>query len=287
MNSYQKRKSKKTQYNQFASSDKAASNLEETLKESAFSNISQGQLKALGSKRTVNDENKEEKLSFEEMNYSLGSPFKKKKEMENTPENMIDPSQNLKGSATTLNSSQSDLSNYSLECYESLKDPDYILPTNIQEYPEEDLTQPIDSTTLNYLIEKERKLAPDPYYFAKFYPEVTCMMRTILLDWVMEVSMEFRLKRETYHLSLSYVDRFLSRVSKIEKKELQLLGVCALWVASKMEEVCPPKLIDFAKATDNCYTVSEIKKMELNLYSVNFFFLNLCRCLIGLWQHQL
>jgi len=34
-------------------------------------------------------------------------------------------------------------------------------------------------------------------------------MRTILLDWMMEVCAEFGLKRETFNLSLNYTDRYL------------------------------------------------------------------------------
>lgn len=34
-------------------------------------------------------------------------------------------------------------------------------------------------------------------------------MRAILIDWMMEVSSEFTLKRETFHLSVRYVDFYL------------------------------------------------------------------------------
>ena len=37
------------------------------------------------------------------------------------------------------------------------------------------------------------------------------MMRAILLDWMMEVSSEFLMKRETYHLAVMYVDKYLSK----------------------------------------------------------------------------
>lgn len=45
-------------------------------------------------------------------------------------------------------------------------------------------------------------------------------MRAILIDWMMEVSMEFTLKRETFHYALNYVDRYLSTEANIEKWEL-------------------------------------------------------------------
>ena len=46
------------------------------------------------------------------------------------------------------------------------------------------------------------------------------MMRSMLFDWMMVVNMEFCLKRETYYLSIYYVDRFLSLKPGVRKQEL-------------------------------------------------------------------
>jgi cyclin E len=75
---------------------------------------------------------------------------------------------------------------------------------------------------------------------------ITPTMRAILLDWMMEVSSEFTLKRETYHLAVSYVDRFLERHKNVQKNEFQLVGLACLFLASKIEEIYPPKIADFA-----------------------------------------
>jgi len=116
--------------------------------------------------------------------------------------------------------------------------------------------------TLNYLVCREQAYSPDPYYMEKYQPDLTWTMRLILIDWIMEVCMEFQLKRETFHYSVNFIDRFLSLVPRVGKSELQLVGVTALYVAAKMEEVYVPKIQDFAKATDNGYTIDQIKKME-------------------------
>jgi hypothetical protein len=115
---------------------------------------------------------------------------------------------------------------------------------------------------LNYLISWEGVYSPDPDYFERWQPDITNMMRAILLDWMMEVWNEFTLKRETFHYSLNYVDRFLSAHANIKKEELQLIGVTALFLAAKMEEVYSPRVADFAKSTDNGYNVEQIVKME-------------------------
>lgn len=94
-----------------------------------------------------------------------------------------------------------------------------------------------DSNTISFLIAAESEYAPDPHYFEKKQKHVTKSMRTILMDWMMEVSNEFTLKRETFHYSINYVDRYLSAASDVEKWELQLIGVTAMHMASKVEVI--------------------------------------------------
>jgi hypothetical protein len=82
------------------------------------------------------------------------------------------------------------------------------------------------------------------------------------MDWMMEVASEFTLKRETYHLSISYVDRFLEAQNNVGKAEFQLVGLSCLYIASKVEEIYPPKILDFAKSADNGYSHDQIMVME-------------------------
>ena len=43
---------------------------------------------------------------------------------------------------------------------------------------------------------------------------------------------------------------------------MQLVGVAALLIATKYEEIYPPTVKDFIYLTDNTYTKSQILKME-------------------------
>lgn len=104
--------------------------------------------------------------------------------------------------------------------------------------------------------------SPDPNYFENSQPDVSNVMRAILLDWMMEVCNEFTLKRETFYYSLNYVDRFLSVHKNVKKEELQLVGVSSMFIAAKMEEVYSPRVSDFAKSTDNGYCAEQIVRME-------------------------
>ena len=61
--------------------------------------------------------------------------------------------------------------------------------------------------------------------------DINYSMRTILVDWLVEVSEEYNLDTETLYLSVSYIDRFLSHMSVVRSK-LQLVGTAAMYIAS-------------------------------------------------------
>ncbi|KAM7166748.1 G2/mitotic-specific cyclin-B1 [Macrochelys suwanniensis] len=110
-----------------------------------------------------------------------------------------------------------------------------------------------------YLRELEKQQAVRPKYLAG--QEVTGNMRAILIDWLVQVQMKFRLLSETMYMTAAIIDRFLQDNS-VSKKMLQLVGVTAMFIASKYEEMYPPEIGDFAFVTDHTYTKYQIKQME-------------------------
>ncbi|XP_072386359.1 G1/S-specific cyclin-E [Diabrotica undecimpunctata] len=95
--------------------------------------------------------------------------------------------------------------------------------------------------------------------FSNFMPR----MRAILLDWVMEVCEVYHLRRVTYYLCVDYFDRFLSIRPDVPKNQLQLVGVTCLFLASKLEEVYPPRLSEFSYVCDGACSPDEILACEL------------------------
>ncbi|NXO76793.1 CCNB2 protein, partial [Sitta europaea] len=87
-------------------------------------------------------------------------------------------------------------------------------------------------------------------------------MRAILVDWLVQVHSRFRLLQETLYMCVAIMDRFLQS-HPVPRKKLQLVGVTALLVASKYEEILSPDIADFVYITDNAYTSSEIREMEM------------------------
>lgn len=86
-------------------------------------------------------------------------------------------------------------------------------------------------------------------------------MREILIDWLVEVHLKFKLLPETLYLTVNIIDRYLDKQIVLRNK-LQLVGVTAMLIASKYEEIYPPIVTDFVYITDNAYSKSEILEME-------------------------
>lgn len=66
-------------------------------------------------------------------------------------------------------------------------------------------------------------------------------MRMILVDWLVEVHNKFELLPETLYLAIDLVDRYLSR-KVVSRRELQLVGIASMLLASKYEEIWAPEV---------------------------------------------
>merc|ERR550537_298302 len=98
-------------------------------------------------------------------------------------------------------------------------------------------------------------------------------MRAILIDWLIEVQMKYKLRKETLYLCVNLVDRSLS-IRPVARRRLQLVGVGGMLIASKFEEIYPPETRDFVYITDNAYTKEEVLSMEVSMLTALGF--NLC-----------
>ena len=123
----------------------------------------------------------------------------------------------------------------------------------------------------NLLIEQESDFTPkaDPDYM-KMQKEINSQMRSILIDWLIDVHFKFGFTDETIFMTVLTIDRYLS-VKQITRNKLQLLGITALMIACKHEEIDVPKIDDFIYITDNAYVRDEVYIMENDVLStLNF-----------------
>lgn len=114
---------------------------------------------------------------------------------------------------------------------------------------------------------KEESFFPPCFGYMTQQNEINEKMRAVLVDWLSEVHLKFKLITETLFLTITIIDRYLS-IKKISKNHLQLLGVGALLIACKYEEIYCPDLSVFVYITDKAYSKEEIILMEKNILHV-------------------
>ncbi|CAJ1971916.1 unnamed protein product [Sphenostylis stenocarpa] len=112
-----------------------------------------------------------------------------------------------------------------------------------------------------HLRESEEKKRPSTDFMERIQNDINVSMRAILIDWLVEVSEEYRLVPETLYLTVNYIDRYLSG-NVMNRQRLQLLGVSCMMIASKYEEICAPQVEEFCYITDNTYLKEELLRME-------------------------
>lgn len=116
---------------------------------------------------------------------------------------------------------------------------------------------------------------PDPNYIS-FQTEITWSMRSMLVDWLIEINMKLKLLPETLFLAVNLMDRFLS-IRTVSVTKLQLVGITATLIASKYEEILSPSISNFVYLSDNTFDDQEILKAEiymLNSLQFNMSFPN-------------
>ncbi|KAL7744024.1 hypothetical protein ACLKA6_001255 [Drosophila palustris] len=121
-----------------------------------------------------------------------------------------------------------------------------------------------DSDIYNYLYELEDRLPIRVNHLGQQL-EVTSRMRAVLIDWLNDVHLQFQLVTETFHLAVAIIDRYLQVVNTTKRQHFQLVGVTALFIATKYEEMKPPVIADFVYIADDAFTHREIRQMELQV----------------------
>ncbi|SMQ46097.1 unnamed protein product [Zymoseptoria tritici ST99CH_3D7] len=112
----------------------------------------------------------------------------------------------------------------------------------------------------DYMKELEISTMPNADYMDN-QGELEWKMRGILVDWLLEVHTRFRLLPETLFLAVNIIDRFLS-CKVVQLDRLQLVGVTAMFIASKYEEVLSPHVQNFVHVADDGFKDTEILSAE-------------------------
>ena len=110
--------------------------------------------------------------------------------------------------------------------------------------------------------------------FLKNQTELNAKMWTILFDWLSVVSHKFKFVPRSLQLACEFMRRYMATAT-VARKRLQLIGIGALCLACKHEEVMIPNMNDFIFICDNAYTLDELMQIEVDILTTLDMQLNL------------
>ena len=148
-----------------------------------------------------------------------------------------------------------------------LKCDSYQFTGNVDNLDEREATDPFCATEYvqdMYERFREKELSTTARLYMHKQPSISARMRAILVDWLVEVHMKFKLHQETLYLAVNLVDRFLAK-KEVPRKNLQLVGVTSLMIAAKYEEIYPLDQDQLVYICDNAYTRDDLLDMEYRI----------------------
>lgn len=151
-----------------------------------------------------------------------------------------------------------------------VKSQQHEVPEGVVDFDKETLNDPFQvgeyaMDIFNYLKERENEFIIEDYMDKQIY--LSKWMRSLLIDWMVEVQETFELNHETLYLAVKLVDIYLGK-EVVMKDKLQLLGAAALFIACKFDERTPPLVEDFLYICDGAYNHNELIKMEMNVLKI-------------------
>ena len=194
------------------------------------------------------------------INLHIGDPVQTEEEKNISKQNSNQNFINLQSIQTTANSNELNL-NQSID----LINKDTLSNSNDENYSYED----------EYYKEIYKNLILDENYFYQkiisqymlYQNDINYKMREILVDWLIDVHFHCNFQQKTLFQCVLIMDALLSKVP-IKKISFQLLGIAALLISCKENEIIYPSLIKFSQLTDNAYTPNQITFMEQKILKI-------------------
>ncbi len=94
--------------------------------------------------------------------------------------------------------------------------------------------------------------------------QITERMRSKMVDWIIEVTENYKCDQTTYFLSINLMDKyFFNSLETLNPDDLHIIGISCMFIASKYHDIFPIKLASAAeKISHGKLTKEEIKKCE-------------------------
>ncbi|XP_065338426.1 G2/mitotic-specific cyclin-B3 [Cloeon dipterum] len=133
----------------------------------------------------------------------------------------------------------------------------------------------------SYLKSREDKYSVKPNFLDQ-HTEITNDIRSIVVDWMVEVQETLELNHETLYLAVKNMDLYLSNPKypnmkdpaasrPIKRTRLRLIACASMLLAAQYDERLPPPTSDWLQMCDNDFTAAELNSMQQQLfYALDF-----------------
>lgn len=92
--------------------------------------------------------------------------------------------------------------------------------------------------------------------------KVTTKMRDLLISWMRDICSQIETSRETFHLAVLILDRFISCTDYSNKNNFQLVGTVCMQIANKLQGRIYVPSSSLLQASENIFTLSQLIEME-------------------------
>ncbi|EFA80658.1 cyclin [Heterostelium album PN500] len=117
---------------------------------------------------------------------------------------------------------------------------------------------------------RKNQIKTQPRDYMPFQPDIKPNMRSILVDWIVDIAFDIRIKNETIFLAINYLDRYCSAV-KVKKDQFQMIGAASFLIACKYEEVHAPTPHEVISLAGNYFSIDQLFEAEsLILKAIDF-----------------
>lgn len=117
----------------------------------------------------------------------------------------------------------------------------------------------------NYLLELDSAQVPSEENLTSY--SNLRQSRDLLLNWLVKIHNNMHLESETLYITFKIVDNYLMK-KEVLVGDFQLIGITALYIAAKYEEVLTPTIFQFSLETDGLVHTEDIKSAEIDILEI-------------------
>jgi hypothetical protein len=114
---------------------------------------------------------------------------------------------------------------------------------------------------------KQRTINATALFSEERATEISAEHRALLIDWLVDVSLEFNLRIESLFLAKHILDHYLA-IATVARSQLQLIGITSLFIACKIEEIEPHSVASYLYICDDTYSRAELLQAERSILNV-------------------